>query len=349
MSCCATCFGDSFLRTQIEERFSTGAGDCSYCGSTNVLLAEPLSFRDLFELLQGVYRRGPGKKLATWLRDDWSLLARLDVLQADMLLAAILEDAQIGRKRYVPSTPDDGSSLQRWQDFRNELKHENRFFPKRVPDLDRLRSLLESYLCAEPGCIPDSLYRARICDGDQLYAAAEMGRPPSLLAANGRANPVGIPYFYLASDVDTAIAEVRPHAGDKVCVAEFAVARELKIADLRDPRKTISPFSLSDEDGISSLRRDVSFLCQLGEELARPVLPKAADLEYLPSQYLCELIKDQGFDGVMYGSSVGTGVNVALFGLDPDLVGDIQQFVITRVNVDKERCRTVGQGRQGEP
>lgn len=339
VGCCADCFGDSFLQKQIEEQFGTETGVCSYCGASAVLLADPIDLRDFFELFLGVYRRGRGKSLVRWLKADWSLFDSLNDSRANDLLSDILADATIRCRRFLPWIPDDVSSLERWQEFRNELKHQNRFFPKRIPDLGRLAALLDAYLCADEGCVPRTLYRARICDGDRPYGPDEMGRPPEEQAANGRANPAGIPYLYLASDIDTAIAEVRPHTGEKVCVAGFAAIPGLRIADLRNPRKTISPF-LSDEDGISSLRNEVNLLCQLGEELTRPVLPKTAHLDYLPSQYLCEFIKSRGFDGVMYGSSIGDGVNVALFEKELDPVGDVGHYTITRVSVDRKECRS---------
>jgi hypothetical protein len=58
---------------------------------------------------------------------------------------------------------------------------------------------------------------------------------------------------------------------------------------------------------------DLDYLCHLGEELSKPILPREAHLEYLSSQYLCELIKHCGFDGVVYKSSVGNGDNYAIF------------------------------------
>lgn len=340
MGCCANCFGDSFLQKQIEEKFGTETGDCSYCGASNVLLATPTDFQDSFEQLIGIYYRGRGKILVNWLKADWRLFDNLSNAQANRLLSEILESEDIVRRQFQLSIPDDGSSLERWHEFRDELMHENRFFPKKVPDLVQLGKLLEGYLCAEAGCIPKTLYRARIIDGDQPHPHEEMGKPSQMQAANGRANPAGIPYLYLASDIDTAITEIRPNVGDNVCVSEFIMVPGLRVVDLRNPRTTVSPFfSLSNEDDISHLRKDIDFLCQLGEELTRPVLPKAAHIEYLPSQYLCEFIKDRGFDGVMYRSSVSVGSNFALFDKELKPVGNVRQYNIIRITVDKEEYR----------
>ncbi|MHB9027051.1 MAG: RES family NAD+ phosphorylase [Armatimonadota bacterium] len=334
MGCCANCFGDSFLQRQIAKD-SNGTGNCSYCTAVNVPLVEPIVLRDLFELLLGAYVEDPdGKKLVDWFKSDWSLFDSLSVSQSKDLLSEILDDGEIVRKHFRPNIADDGSSLERWHKFREELKHENRYFPQNIPDLERLGVLLEGHLGSEPDATPDILYRARLMEGDCPYPPDKMGRPPKELSTHGRANPSGIPYLYLASDIRTAIAELRPHKGEKVCVAEFRVVGKPIFVDLRNPRKTISPFPLSDGGAISLLRKDISFLCQLGEELTRPVLPRAAHLEYLSSQYLCEFIKRRGFDGVMYRSSVEAGVNYAIFDESSTDIGAIRQYQITRVSVD---------------
>lgn len=45
------------------------------------------------------------------------------------------------------------------------------------------------------------------------------------------------------------------------------------------------------------MRSDLPFLERLGEELTRPVLPHAAAIDYTPSQFLCEFVRRQGYDG----------------------------------------------------
>jgi len=341
MQCCGTCFGDNFLRVQIESMSET-KGSCPYCNAQHVDLIDPVELRDYFEFLIGIYSRDDnGEKLINLLHADWALFPDIDDIQSTELLATILDDRQIIGQRFCPSMPDDGSDLERWQLFRDELKHQNRFFPKLVPDLDRLKELLDSYLCADPSCLPGILYRARINNSETPYLQCDMGRPPKVITMHGRANPAGIPYLYLASDQNTAISEIRPHTSETISVASFQLNTELTIIDLRNPRKTISPFSLSDEHDVSLLRRDINFLCQLGQELSRPVLPKSAHLEYLPSQYLCEFIKDCGFDGVMYRSSVGAGTNFALFAKDLEQADDVKQYIITRVSVEIEEFQVI--------
>jgi RES domain-containing protein len=271
------------------------------------------------------------------LSSDWGLLsdsrmARINSLQ---LLVDILEDTSVATALYVPITPTGEIPLNKWQEFRVELMRQNRFFPKARPDLDRLRELLV-YLKVPPGDCLTKTYRARILEGDATYSPESMGPPPVGRATAGRANPAGIPYLYLASDQLTAISEMRPHRGDRVCVAEFDLEPHLYLIDLRDPKSSISlsPFAMSDEGEIILLRRNRDFLHELGEELSRPVVPRSAPVEYLPSQYLCEFIKHCGFDGVVYRSSVGPGVNVALFDANRARVGCVTPYQVDRVTVE---------------
>jgi hypothetical protein len=157
------------------------------------------------------------------------------------------------------------------------------------------------------------LYRARISDDKQLIPKEKMGKPPvELVKSGGRANPVGISYLYTASDYKTAVSEVRPHKGEILTIAKIKIIDRLKLVDLRNPRKSTSPFSKESEQ-TEQIFKYISLLQHFAEELSKPVLPREAHLEYLPSQYLSELIKDMGFDGFIFKSSLGSGDNIVLF------------------------------------
>ena len=140
--------------------------------------------------------------------------------------------------------------------------------------------------------------------------------------------------LYLATTPKTAISEIRPHTGELVSVAEFENPNNFKFVDLRNPLHTVSPFLLSDESEIAALRGDVGFLVNLGNELTRPVLPHAAAIDYIPSQYLCEFIKKFGYHGVLYSSSVGEGINLALFDPSTAAALSVVCYQVTSVSVE---------------
>ncbi|MDB6161465.1 MAG: uncharacterized protein JWO04_5171 [Gammaproteobacteria bacterium] len=334
MRCCAGCFGDQWLRKEIFRSVETGA--CSYCATNNVGLLPPEQLAVHFERLINAYRPDPaGRLLVHWFRDDWGLFEheRMDDPRAKDLLAEILDDGDIVRQTFRPAAAGAVDALGDWQKLRDELMYQNRFFPEVKIDFDRLGDLL-FHLKISPDEVPSVWYRARIQVRDTPIGAADMGAPPRRTASHGRANPAGIPYLYLGSTLATAVSEIRPHTGEVACVAEFTTPSDLKIVDLRRPKKTVSPFLLSDATEIVRMRSDLPFLERLGEELTRPVLPQAAAIDYTPSQYLCEFIKKRGFDGVVYRSSVSDGINLALFNPSRAQVGNVIQARVTRVSVD---------------
>jgi hypothetical protein len=288
-----------------------------------------------FESLVSAYCQDPtGKLLVQWFREDWALFQhpRMDDPRANDLLAEILNDGEIVRKQFVPASDPAIDRLSEWEKLRDELMYHNRFFPEATIDLDRLESLLSS-LTPDVDEVPVQWYRARIQPNEKPFRAREMGAPPKRIASHGRANPAGIPYLYLGSSPVTAVSEIRPHTGERACIADFTVRRGVRVIDLRNPREMVSPFLL-DAGDIGKMRNDLPFLEHLGDELTRPVLPQAAAIDYTPSQYLCEFIKNCGYQGVIYRSSVSDGMNLALF--DPKLAhcGAVTEYNVTRVAVE---------------
>lgn len=316
---------------------------CSYCGSVNQPLVSPTDLSVTFERLLDIYfhQSVEGRTLVEWFKDDWSMFLheRMDIAHAKELLADILDDGEIVRQLFAPSEKSKSDALQRWDALKNELMHLNRYFPKTEINWERLQQCI-GYLLLQESEIPEKWFRARIQQSAQPFSAKEMKAPPKHSASHGRANPAGIPYLYLASTALTAVSEVRPHTGELVSVAEFGIPTSLKIVDLRYPKQTISPFYGEDEDEISSLRGDIEFIAKLGDELTRPVLPRSAAFDYIPSQYMCEFIKKSGFDGVMYRSSVADGINIALFQPDCAHALDITQHQVSRVSVDMAQQST---------
>ncbi len=338
MKCCGECIGDRNISREIIPSLSRAKGRCSYCGNDNRDVVEPIELREYFEALLGIYIQDPtGKPLVELLREDWAIFdnEHMDTAHAKDLLSEILDDGEIVRQKFKPSAKCFSNSLKEWRQLREELKHKNRFFPETTIDLDRLSSLFP-HLITVGDELPEVWYRARIQEGLRSFQADQMGAPPANLASHGRANPVGIPYLYLASSKDTALSEIRPHTGERVSLGEFPLPQYLKYVDLRHPKKTVSPFILEDEAEVATLRGDIQFLERLGNELSRPVLPKSAAIDYIPSQFLCELIKRNGFDGVLYGSSVGTGFNVAVFRAGAFSCHSVETCLVSRVSVEFE-------------
>jgi len=334
LKCCAECFSDRHLKLNTIPSISTEVGKCPMCETDDTQLVPANALEELFSPLITIYVEDEnGQPLVHWLRDDWGMFVhpKMDESRSMRLLGEILDNGEIARKSFSPSPQyANADGLKRWEELRNELMYTNRFFPDTNLDDGRLPSLFDQLVSDE---FPNTWFRARLMQGEAPYPIEEMGAPPKRIASHGRANPPGIPYLYLGSTEETAISEIRPHTGELACVGEFILnsrppEKSRKLVDLRDPRALISPFVYGDEDKIGQLRADVLFLARLGEELTRPVLPQGAAIDYVPSQYLCELIKKSGNDGVVYRSSVSDGINLALF--DP-ADAEAQSVYIRRV------------------
>lgn len=310
--CCPNCFGDVGLEKSIFPSLGAQLGNCNFCLSTNISILSPSLLIDSFQPLIETYKQDAnGKPLIELLKEDWVLFQHSDLNEpaANNLLDSILSEEGISQKRFVQAKAYKSSSLDSWNNFKEEIRYKNRWFLDDAIDLEQLGSLLTNLHAAE---LPKTWYRARLSkQGDEL-TLDEMKAPPKHLSTFGRANPAGIPYLYLGSKKETALAEVRPQDKERAFIAEFLI-EDMRVIDLRNPRKHISPFILQDADKIGLLNAELPFLEYLGEELTRPVLPSEAAINYTPTQYLCEFIKSKNYDGVIYNSSVSDGFNLALF------------------------------------
>ncbi len=152
----------------------------------------------------------------------------------------------------------------------------------------------------------------------QVPFKGERMKPRAEAAFEGRVNPKGIPYLYLADDRDTAMAEMRPPLNSTLTVAEFRTSSVLKIVDcchaVMTPRfdKT-----MTDEEIEAVVWGQISLA------FSWPVERKDDSADYAPTQVLGELFRSRGLDGVEFRSGLGPGNNFALFDLSSaDVVGE---------------------------
>jgi len=155
----------------------------------------------------------------------------------------------------------------------------------------------------------------------------QMGPPPIDIARAGRLNPERIPYLYLASTINTAVAEVRPWIKSEVTIGCFKIASDLRILDTSHDKPNDLPSSYEwnmNEEGFDIRKRlNHSFTPAEKEKciwgginttFSKPISPNDSPLKYLPTQFLSEKLKAEGYDGIAYRSSLNeNGYNIALF------------------------------------
>lgn len=310
--CCMNCFADRTVQQKIA-RQSCGEGYCDRCSTARAVRIECSELNSDFSILLSLYEvAGEGDELLVLIERDWQLFSQGLVDKAGLLEELIPGTAGL---KFVTSQPLTATAEERWLKLKDELKYKNRFFPVSAPNRDELSQLLGLLVISQDDVAPD-FFRARVQRDDRQLSLDDLKAPPFGVSQAGRANPPGLSYLYVASDAETAISEVRPTVADLVSVGRFASTGPFKLVDLSDPRSLISPFAL-DLEALSSVQASMGLLGMLSEDLTKPTPPHKAVYEYLATQYLCELIKTLGYDGVRYRSSLNPGgYNFAFFDVD---------------------------------
>ena len=312
MKCCSKCFNDIFLQSQIEN-LSSEKGRCFYCqskGGTHIL---PEELTDYFLILFDIYiEKDNGIPLLELIQRDWQTFACPQKRAQDLLenIIKLPKDKVAQSTRYAAKYSKDENAIRQWESFAEELKFKNRFMPQQLPNRELLIQLFD-LVGKSYKRLSQKFYRARVNIEGKQYNINDLQKPPAGTVLNGRANPIGISYLYTASDAETAIAEIRGYKGEKVSVLEFNIDRDMALLDLRHPYQTVSPFEKSEY--LEVIYRYMPYLEYLGRELSKPVIPHKNNLEYLTSQYLCEFIKQMGYDGIIYNSSIAQGDNYVIF------------------------------------
>ncbi len=349
--CCTECFLDEYLKDRIKEE---GAfGKCDFCNSENVYVIDPKELQIYFDSLIKLYtaqvefypvyllKECEGRFIWEILTEDWDVFDDWEIGQKiiEEMYSGHYEDRPLFLDNYMDREDEwygmdeqiSDSLKKQWNEFSEEITHQNRFFPQKQLD----HNLICEILAFSEKTIPrgEFLFRARLSP-DEKFLPAEMGKPPKDKAIEeGRANPMGISYLYLASDSDTAISEKRPQLNDKVTVAKFKINDKISTIDLRDPHIG-SPFKWGEK--LEFVLDIQGFLRMLGFILSKPIDKNKPPLEYLPTQYLCEFIKHQRFEGVLYKSFLGNGHNIVLFDESKINCTGTKLYRVTSVKTESE-------------
>ena len=140
----------------------------------------------------------------------------------------------------------------------------------------------------------------------------ERMKPIEGCAAEGRANPKGIPVLYLATRQETAMSEVRPWLGSFVSCAQFRTTRPLRVVDFSVYQGRVVFYFDEPDDS----EKEKAVWAQIGQAFSEPTTPSDGTADYVPTQVIAELFKTNGCDGIAYKSAFGDdGYNIALFNL----------------------------------
>lgn len=282
------------------------------------------SLTQLTQLYEAADASNLGLTLSAHVQADWRVFSFNDSGVVHSFVASAIGESHrlLGADALVnlkSVADDDGSSaITDWAEFSAEIRTRNRYFPQTVPD----RRVLERVLLEHVQTVRTDveLFRARsVNDTESPPSQDQMGAPPSQKAKGGRANPTGIPYLYLAFSKETCVYESRAGNHAQLAIGTFKPNRDLRVLNLAD----VDPpdfFSVEDIGAVEEQVRRISsyrYLVALGEELSRPIRSSDLAIDYIPTQYLCELAKSLEMDGVLYSSAQhNEGRNLVLFNVD---------------------------------
>jgi hypothetical protein len=255
-----------------------------------------------------------------------------------------------------------------WKSFENELLYENRFFITNSI-VDKISGLIKKILITLPH--NKILFRARIYNGDvgTFYhfdkkikelidgnGNAEQSKKEELLdliyendftrrcetgfwgydeknsfvpqdnnIKGGRANPEMIKYLYVADSKYTALTEVRPGIKDYISIASIKTLEEMRIVD----------FS---ENAISN-ELDMEEQCLLFMiTSAYSKINNGDNIIYLITQYISELAKKSGADGIRYDSAMySQGNNYVIFNYSKCNVINSELYKLNNICFDAEK------------
>ena len=124
--------------------------------------------------------------------------------------------------------------------------------------------------------------------------------------------------LYAAGDVTTAISEIKPVINERVSVARIVTKEELKLIDLR----------FNDKD---AFLEGLAFLF-----ITSPTIENKD--AYIYTQVICSLIKQAGYDGIIYSSCQRLiGNNYAIFNYDKCQAVASREYEIEGIHISSKQ------------
>lgn len=330
MRICAECFkAEDWL-----EKFKVSTGkkidECSFCGLEKETVDFAFFLPYLQELLYLFEKNAEGRLLYDIIEDDFGIFANKNFAMKILMVAIANGQYNFNIDDSVAYKTDILQKKHAWEKLKNKIKTEFRFiisFNPEDEEWDKLFEPKENGTCIKKG---EKFFRGRLNKNAEklLRRKKDLDMPPAELTPSGRVNPHGIPYLYLTKQENTVAYELRASYGDKISIGRFVVQNDLNVIDFDNK------FLIVDSIENGSLGKDVEiflFKKQIGIDLSRPMRRyDNKEIEYIPTQFVCEYIKTMGADGIMFNSAVHQGgKNLVLFKSD--------NVKCTRVNI-----RTVG-------
>lgn len=330
MRICAKCF----KAEDWKEKFKLIAGKkidrCFSCGQERETVDVDVFLPYLSSVLFLFEKKDDGHTLTKVVEEDFDLFSTEECSIKILEYALACGEYEFDIKDSVGYKSNFLHKKNSWENLKTKIKNQFRFFISFDPteeEWDKYFLPEENGTIIKKGAI---FFRGRLNDKEEklLKRKKDLDMPPAELTPAGRVNPHGIPCLYLTQQEDTVAYELRATYGDKVSIGRFVVQKDLRVIDFENKFLVIDAI----ENGF--IERDFEIFLlkkQIGNDLSRPMRRyDNKEIEYVPTQFICEYIKTMGADGIMFDSAVHKGgKNLVLFKSD-------------KVKCTKVLVRTVG-------
>lgn len=343
---CLDCVDEPILARAVEADLAPERV-CSFCGGSpaaefdTFMSAYMVGVNNEFEPVEsaGVAWDSAEGGYQADVYDSWDLPDSLDwVAGGDNSVAVIdeiracLGDGQWVRRYWIALEPDRAFGLA-WREFCQEIMYRTRFVfwartDNRIPVgageirpaevLERIGRLIAEFgliSTLDAGTTSTRVRGHDDADTSSDWKAADLGTNlPKRSTTSSRMSPAGIPLFYGADDLDTALAEVaKSDRREYFTAVQFRTTQAMSVLDLA---------CLPDVPSIFDPHRghwwgEIKFLHDLVHELRQPVEHNRINLDYVPTQVFTEYflrVANLGtpIHGLIYLSAVTEGRCVAL-------------------------------------
>jgi hypothetical protein len=333
---CERCIEDPDLQEVVREHLISEK--CDYCGRRE---ATPIAceFSDVLERIRFVvdqFYTNPSNFVywngqeGGWqghpVHEGWDLFANIGWEVSNQGLMEDIVEAFFGEEFADPDFwpgPLHERQMSSWQRFKRIVKHERRYTFWSVdgevaePTPSELLNgiigdAIQSVALARTLSPGEIFWRVRVHSRkESLNRASEFTSPPASKALiPNRMSPSGIPMFYGADDLATAVEETIDPTdirGKLASAVAFQSLVPLNILDLTAVPTKIGFFS----DLTRAVREAVSFLRAFTQDISRRVKKDGSQqIDYVPTQVFTEFIRYQAktpqgerFHGIKYQSS----------------------------------------------
>jgi len=331
---CKNCFSDKELKGFIVSQGSIG--NCNCCKSDNIEVIAIEELLDFFKELFDNFKQEPkGNTLIFNIQGNWSLFSSLECGNKIINEALNRIDNPFSNsEELVDFSNDILENINYWSKLKEQLKWERRYLTDIGYLTDDLGwdSFFESKVILKE---EDIFYRARLHQNaeENIYPIVEMFCPPPHKTTAGRANPIGIPYLYLSDNEETILYEIRASYLDEISIAAFTIndenENEIIISDFTEIPTLYHPNEINKRIKSTLLKQLIS------RDLSKPMRRYDSELDYIPTQFICEFIKVfTNVQGIKFRSSLhNIGNNLVIFNKDIMKCNNVKKVQVSKVTI----------------